>query len=117
MFKPGLFLAVPCALLMAACGTPATADTEANASNTETAPDADHDGISDAEEASFVLTERFADTKIIRYQVPGFYNLSPKQRTLVYYLNQAGLSGRDMMYDQNFKHNLEIRKALETDAS
>lgn len=115
MFKPVLFWAVPCALLMAACGTPATADTEENASNTETAPDADHDGISDAEEASFVWkAERFADTKIIRYQVPGFYNLSPKQRTLVYYLNQAGLSGRDMMYDQNFKHNLEIRKALET---
>ena len=57
MLKPALFWAVPCALLMAACGTPATADSEADASTTETAPDADHDGIFDAEEENKTQTE------------------------------------------------------------
>lgn len=59
------------------------------------------------------MTEQFADKKIVRYQIPGWENLSAKQKTLVYYLDQAGKSGRDIMYDQNYRHNLEIRKALE----
>jgi len=58
-------------------------------------------------------TEQFADLRILRYQVPGFEKLSPKQRELVYYLCQAGLSGRDIIWDQNYRHNLEIRDALE----
>lgn len=58
-------------------------------------------------------TERFADTKIIRYQVPGFNQLKLKQKELVYYLVQAGLAGRDIMWDQNYRHNLSIRRALE----
>ncbi len=60
------------------------------------------------------LAEQFADLKIIRYQIPGFEKLTPKQRVLVYYLNQAGLSGRDIIWDQNYHHNLRIRRALET---
>ncbi|MCF6359952.1 MAG: dipeptidyl peptidase 3 [Cyclobacteriaceae bacterium] len=59
------------------------------------------------------LTEQFADLKIIRYKIPGFDNLSTSQKTLVYYLTQAGLEGRDIMYDMNYRHNLTIRKALE----
>jgi len=59
------------------------------------------------------LTEQFADVKILRYRVPGFDNLSLKQKELVYYLTQAGLSGRDIMYDQNYRYNLKIRRALE----
>ncbi len=59
------------------------------------------------------LAEQFADVKILRYQVPGFDNLSLKQKELVYYLTQAGLSGRDIMYDQNYRYNLKIRRALE----
>ena len=59
------------------------------------------------------LTEQFADSKILRYQVPGFENLSLKQKELVYYLSQAALCGRDITYDQNFKSNLLIRKTLE----
>ena len=59
------------------------------------------------------FTEQFADAKILRYQVPGFESLSLKQKTLVYYLSQAALSGRDITYDQNYKHNLLIRKTLE----
>lgn len=59
------------------------------------------------------MTEKFADVKILRYQVPGWEKLSSQQKELVYYLTQAGLSGRDIMYDQNYRHNLEIRDVLE----
>ncbi|MEZ4957585.1 MAG: dihydrofolate reductase [Saprospiraceae bacterium] len=58
-------------------------------------------------------TESFADKKIIRYQIPGFEKLSLQQKQLVYYLTQAGLAGRDIIYDQNYKHNLAIRHALD----
>ncbi|AMC10813.1 dihydrofolate reductase [Lutibacter profundi] len=57
--------------------------------------------------------EQFADVKILRYQIPGFNELSLKQKELVYYLSQAGMVGRDIMYDQNYRHNLKIRRALE----
>ncbi|CAL2077080.1 dipeptidyl-peptidase 3 family protein [Tenacibaculum sp. 190524A02b] len=63
-------------------------------------------------EFSYVV-EQFADIKVLRYQIPGFNELSLKEKKLVYYLTQAGLSGRDIMWDQNYRHNLEIRKALE----
>lgn len=59
------------------------------------------------------LSEQFADVKILRYQVPGFDQLSLQQKKYVYYLAQAGLSGRDIIYDQNFRYNLAIRRALE----
>src|SRR5690606_39547680 len=58
--------------------------------------------------------EQFADVKILRYQIPGWENLTHKEQKLVYYLTQAGLAGRDIMWDQNYRHNLKIRKALET---
>jgi dipeptidyl-peptidase-3 len=57
--------------------------------------------------------EQFADIKILRYQIPGWDNLSLKQQKLVYYLTQAGLAGRDIMWDQNYRHNLKIRNAIE----
>ena len=57
--------------------------------------------------------ENFADKKIVRYQIPGFEELTLKQQKLVYYLTEAGLSGRDIMYDMNYRHNLEIRHALD----
>lgn len=65
------------------------------------------------EQAFTVLSEQFADIKILRYQIPGFDELSLQQKKYVYYLSQAGLSGRDIMYDQNYRHNLKIRRALE----
>jgi dipeptidyl-peptidase-3 len=72
-------------------------------------------GASEPDANGFVWqTEQFADLKMIRYQVPGWDQLSPKQRALVYCLNQAGLSGRDMMYDQNNRYNLRIRHLLES---
>ncbi|RMG76574.1 MAG: dihydrofolate reductase, partial [Bacteroidetes bacterium] len=57
--------------------------------------------------------ENFSDKKIIRYQIPGFDQLSLQQKKLVYYLTQAGLAGRDITYDQNYRHNLSIRRCLE----
>jgi dipeptidyl-peptidase-3 len=59
------------------------------------------------------LVEQFADLKILRYQIPGFEALTLKEQKLVYYLTQAGLVGRDIMWDQNYRHNLKIRKSLE----
>lgn len=58
--------------------------------------------------------DQFADLQILRYQARDFETLTPKQKELVYYLTEAGLAGRDIIYDQNFKHNLRIRKTLET---
>lgn len=57
--------------------------------------------------------EEFADIKILRYQIPGWEKLTLKEQKLVYYLTQAGLAGRDIMWDQNYRHNLQIRRALE----
>ena len=58
--------------------------------------------------------ERFADLQMLRYQVPGFNELSLRQKTLVYCLNQAALYGRDILWDQNGRYNLRIRQMLET---
>jgi len=59
------------------------------------------------------VVEQFADIKVLRYQIPGWENLTLKEQKLVYYLTQAGYSGRDIIYDQDYKYNLKIRKALE----
>lgn len=60
------------------------------------------------------VVDRFADIQVLRYDINGFDNLSLNQKLLVYYLAEAGYYGRDINYDQNFKYNLEIRKAFET---
>lgn len=60
-----------------------------------------------------VLTEQFADIRILRYHVPGFDHLPLQSRELLYYLHEAALWGRDIIYDQNYKHNLLIRHTLE----
>jgi dipeptidyl-peptidase-3 len=57
--------------------------------------------------------DRFADIQILRYEIKGFDMLSLSQKQLVYFLSQAGLSGRDIIYDQNNAYNLEIRRCLE----
>ena len=66
-----------------------------------------------ATEKNFYSVEKFADLEILRYKVPGFEDLTPKQKELVYYLSQAALQGRDILYDQNGKWNLAIRRTLE----
>lgn len=60
------------------------------------------------------MKEQFADIQILRYHVPGFEELTLKQKELVYYLSQAALEGRDILFDQNGKYNLAIRRTLET---
>ena len=57
--------------------------------------------------------DQFADLAILRYQIPGWDELTLKEKELVYYLTQAGLAGRDIMWDQKYRHNLEIRAAFE----
>jgi dipeptidyl-peptidase-3 len=60
------------------------------------------------------VVEQFADIRVLRYKIPGFDELTLKEKKLVYYITQAGLAGRDIMWDQNYRHNLEIRNALES---
>ncbi len=67
-----------------------------------------------SQEAPFeYLAEQFADLKIIRYRIPQWDSLDLRQKKLVYFLTQSGYAGRDMMWDQNYRHNLAIRKMLE----
>lgn len=89
--------------LLISCGTSSTDD----APSTSLA-----DQKSVAKESS-TFVESFADLQVLRYEVPGWENLSLKEQKLVYYLTQAGLEGRDIIWDQNYKYNLSIRKALE----
>lgn len=57
--------------------------------------------------------ERFADMQMLRYQVPGFDELTLRQKTLIYHLSQASLLGRDILWDQNGRFNLRLRRILE----
>lgn len=59
------------------------------------------------------FSEQFADLRILRYDVPGFANLSLEKKKLAFYLSQAARAGRDIYWDQNYKHNLTIRRILE----
>ena len=59
------------------------------------------------------LLEQFDDIKILRYDVPAFEGLSLREKLFVYYLSQAALAGRDILWDQNNKYNLRVREALE----
>lgn len=58
--------------------------------------------------------DKFYDLEILRYQVPGFKELTLQQKTLAYYLSEAALQGRDILYDQNGRYNLRIRRTLES---
>ncbi|MBQ7787705.1 MAG: dihydrofolate reductase [Alistipes sp.] len=64
------------------------------------------------EQASWVI-DKFDDIKVLRYEVPGFEKLPLQQKVLIYYLAQATKCGRDILFDQNFKYNLTVRRALE----
>jgi len=89
------------ALVLAACAKeqePATPTVETDEVTTE--------------ETFDVGVDRFADVEVLRYEVPGFDELSLQEKKLAYYLSQAALAGRDIIYDQNYKHNLRVRKLL-----
>jgi dipeptidyl-peptidase III len=69
---------------------------------------------SDATESNFeVNCDEFADLQVLRFEIPGFAELTPKQKELAYYLYEAANCGRDIFYDQKYKHNLRIRRTLE----
>ena len=60
------------------------------------------------------VVDRFDDIKVIRYEVPGFEELSLEEKELIYYLAEAAKCGRDILFDQNFKYNLAVRRTLES---
>lgn len=72
------------------------------------------EGVEQQSDAFDYTVEQFADLQLLRYQVHGFNELPLKQKELVYYLQEAALQGRDILFDQNGKYNLSIRKMLET---
>jgi dipeptidyl-peptidase-3 len=90
--------------LLYSCGQPQSADTTTG----------DDQSGTEASTEDFVWNpENFADKKIVRYQIPGFEKMTLDQKRLVYYLVEAGLAGRDIMYDMNYRHNLVIRRAID----
>ncbi|MBT8116051.1 MAG: hypothetical protein KJP04_11740, partial [Arenicella sp.] len=107
MKKSVLILLLTIIMVLPACEKPAGPEIAA-----DTTSDLQPVEKSAAEEFNW-RPERFADIQIIRYQVPGFDQLSLSQKSLVYYLVQAGMEGRDITWDQNYRHNLAIRRALE----
>ncbi len=88
-------------LVLASC----TGNKEAESNDTSSQNDID--------ESFEYSVDKFADIEILRYQVPGFNDLSLQQKELIYYLSQAALEGRDILYDQHNKYNLIIRRTLE----
>jgi len=95
-----LFSLLATALLVGCGQQPAPVDTTTEADAGTEAPSYE------------ISVDRFADVEVLRYEVAGFDELSLKQKKLVYYLSQAALVGRDILYDQNYEHNLRIRKLL-----
>ncbi len=91
-----IMLILSTAILLAACGSPAPANKAEQGSD----------------EFQYE-TEQFADIRILRYQVPGFDSLPLQEKKLLYYLSESGLSGRDIIWDQNYRHNLLIRHTLD----
>ena len=59
------------------------------------------------------FVEQFDDIRVLKYKLPGFESLTLQEKEYIYYLSQAALAGRDILWDQNFKYNLQIRKTIE----
>lgn len=96
-----LMLVITASIILFSCGGDTT-----NEETTKT--------VVEENDADFVWkTEQFADIEIVRYKINGWDKLTLKQKQLVYYITQAGYAGRDIIWDQNYRHNLKIRKALE----
>ena len=105
---PTLFLSLAACEDKPATNNPAAGSAAPSASAASLPP------VPDAPAAPFkVVAETVADHQVLRYQVPGFDTLAPKQKELAYYLYKAAISGRDITYDQNFAFNLVIRRSLE----
>ena len=94
------------ATLLVGCGD--ASETVENEINAETSSI-----NADLEMKSGEEVDRFADIQVIRYDIADFDKLTIQQKKLVYFMSQAGLAGRDIIYDQNNPYNLEIRNGLE----
>jgi dipeptidyl-peptidase-3 len=70
-------------------------------------------GSTEGGENNFWIADRFDDIRVMRYKVPGFDELALEQKIYIYYLSEAALAGRDILFDQNFRYNLPIRRTLE----
>lgn len=106
MKKTAFLFFMSCILLFFAC------EPKEN-NNTGTTNTVTTEGTNTTPENFQWSTEQFADKKIVRYQIPGWNKLSLQQKQLVYHLTEAGLAGRDIMYDQNYRHNLTIRNVID----
>ena len=106
MKRKYLAAGIVAAFLFASCGAPK--EEKATEDKAEMVEESDHD----SDDFNYTA-DQFADLKLIRYQVPGFEDLDLKKKELLYYLYEAAISGRDIMYSQNYRHNLQIRKTLE----
>ena len=69
--------------------------------------------FTDPNNPSGTVVDRFADVEVMRYAVPGFEELTLDQKKLIYYLTEAALAGRDILWDQNGRYNLAVRDLLE----
>jgi dipeptidyl-peptidase-3 len=87
--------------LLYGCGGPEPASTPAEGPSASTEPE------------FAIEADRFADIRVLRYRIPAWESLSLQQRKLLYFLTEAGMSGRDVMWDQNYRHNLRVRRTLE----
>ncbi|MDP2384846.1 MAG: dihydrofolate reductase [Bacteroidota bacterium] len=109
MLSKNLFKSIPLVVVMASCQS-----NQADISDIkDVVVKTDTVAKKDSVEVFQYQTEQFSDLRILRYQVPGFNELSLQQKTLLYYLSEAALCGRDMMWDQHYKYNLTVRKTLE----
>lgn len=97
------------ALLLSACSS---SDNEFANKNTHVKKDTVKNVVAVEPEFNYT-SEAFADLRVLRYRVNGFEKLDLKTKTLLYYLYEAALCGRDINYDQNYKYNLAVRKVLE----
>lgn len=114
-FRPALLALGLCALACVRQGdAPPTTDPAAAATTAGTSAPTGDESVASAEKGDFeVVADQFADLRILRYRVPGFESLSLQQKKLAYYLSQAALAGRDIIWDQNYRHNLYVRRTLE----
>tara|TARA_R110002050_G_scaffold300786_1_gene472664 strand:- start:1427 stop:3463 length:2037 start_codon:yes stop_codon:yes gene_type:complete len=95
--------AVMATFMFGACATQAPTET----------PDENKEQMEESTSDFEWIVEDFADLRVLRYQIPGWEKLTLQQQKYVYYLTQAGYEGRDIIWDQNYRHNITIRKALE----
>jgi dipeptidyl-peptidase-3 len=113
-FSVKKLISVSVALLLAACNPdPAPVDSANTQDKQPPAKEAATEVTAVVQDTRHQI-DRFADVQILRYEVPGFDELSLQEKKLVYYLSQAALAGRDIIFDQNYQHNLRIRKLLST---